>query len=80
MPEISSTDASRNFADMLDAVEHEGAHYTIVRRGKPVAHLEPVARGRGADVKQLLRRHLVDAGWSRDLASIRELVEVEERS
>ncbi|MDZ4826364.1 MAG: type II toxin-antitoxin system prevent-host-death family antitoxin [Actinomycetota bacterium] len=80
MPEISSTDASRNFADLLDAVEHEGAHFTIVRRGKPVAHLEPVTSGRGADVKKLLRRRLIDAGWSNDLASIRELVEIEDRS
>jgi antitoxin (DNA-binding transcriptional repressor) of toxin-antitoxin stability system len=79
MSEVTATDAARNFADLLDAIEHRGEHFTIIRRGKAVAHLEPMGRGRGADVKSALRRHPVDHGWSRDLETVRELVEIDER-
>lgn len=79
MPDISATDAARKFADLLDAVEHRGEHYTIVRRGKAIAHLEPTSRGRGADAKVLLRQHRPDGGWSRDLDDLRQLLEIEER-
>ncbi len=79
MPDISATDAARRFADLLDAVEHRGEHYTIVRRGKAIAHLEPMSRGRGTDAKVLLRRHMPDAAWSRDLDDARRLLEIEER-
>lgn len=80
MPDISATHAARHFADLLDGVEHRSEHYTIVRRGKAVAHLEPVSGGRGADVKSLLRRHRPDAAWSKDLTELRELVETDDRT
>ena len=80
MTEISATDAARNFADLLDAVEHRGERITIVRRGKAVALLEPVLSGRGSDVKTMLRRHGVDSEWHADLTTVRELITVEERS
>lgn len=79
MSEISATDAARNFADLLDAIEHRGEHFTIVRRGKVIAHLDPVRSGRGADVKAMLRDHPVDSSWSDDLAGVRELVELQHR-
>lgn len=79
MPEVSATDAARNFADLLDAIEHRGEHFTIVRRGKAIAHLEPASRGRGADVKVLLRRHRTDPEWAGELHAIRELVELQTR-
>lgn len=79
MPEVSATDAARNFADLLDAIEHRGEHFTIVRRGKPIAHLEPATLGRGADVKALLRRHRTDPAWARELHEIRQLVELQTR-
>ena len=79
MPDVTATDAARHFADLLDGVEHRGEHYTIVRRGKAVAHLEPVASGRGADVKSLLRRHGPDEAWAEDLGEVRRLLEVETR-
>ncbi|HUS61590.1 MAG TPA: type II toxin-antitoxin system prevent-host-death family antitoxin [Acidimicrobiales bacterium] len=79
MPDISATEAGRNFADLLDAVEHRGAEFTIVRRGKAIAHLEPTRGGRGSDVKALLRRHRADHGWRRDLDEMRDLLEVEDR-
>jgi prevent-host-death family protein len=80
MPEITATDAARNFSDLLDSIEHRGEHFTIVRRGRPIAHLEPVGRGRGAEVKALLAKHPGDKGWGEQIADIRRLVEIEERS
>lgn len=79
MPEVSATDAARNFSDILDAVEHRGEHYTIMRRGKVVAQLDPVQTGRGAEVKALLRRHRLDPGFAADVESARELLEIETR-
>jgi prevent-host-death family protein len=79
MPDISATDAARNFADLLDAVEHRGERFTIVRRGKAIAHLEPTVNRRGADAKALLRRHGRDRAWRRDLESVRALLEIDER-
>jgi prevent-host-death family protein len=79
MAEVSSTDAARNFSDILDAVEHQGEHFTIVRRGRVVAQLGPVSTGKGADVKALLRRNHRDPGFTKDIASVRKLLEIEVR-
>jgi len=79
MPEVSATDAARRFADLLDAVEHRGEEFTIVRRGRAIAHLQPLTRGRGADVKAVLRRHRPDRAWADDLASVRRLVDIDVR-
>ena len=79
MSEVTATEAARSFADLLDAVEHRGERFTIVRRGKAIASLEPMKEGHGAEVKALLRRHQPDAHWSEDLAAIRAVVEIEER-
>ena len=80
MPEVSATDAARHFSDILDAVEHRGEHFTIVRRGRVVAQLDPVNTGRGADVKNLLRGRRRDPGFRRDIESLRELLEIETRT
>ncbi len=77
--EITATEAARSFADLLDAVEHRGERFTIVRRGKAIASLEPMNESHGANVKAMLRRHRPDSQWSEDLASIRSVVEIEER-
>ncbi|MDP9389653.1 MAG: type II toxin-antitoxin system Phd/YefM family antitoxin [Actinomycetota bacterium] len=79
MAEVTATEAARSFADLLDAVEHRGERFTIVRRGKAIARLQPVSEGHGAAVKELLRRHGPDRGWMRDVAAVRSLVELEER-
>jgi prevent-host-death family protein len=80
VPEVTATDASRRFSDLLDAVEHRGEHFTIVRRGRVIAQLEPVPTTNGREVKAMLRRHRPDAAWNRDLVELRGLVEVDERS
>jgi prevent-host-death family protein len=79
MPEVSATDAARNFSDILDAVEHRGERFTIVRRGKVVAQIDPVSTGKGADVKALLRRSRPDPDLARDIAAVRALLETEVR-
>lgn len=79
VPDISATDASRRFADILDAVEHRGERYTIVRRGKVVARLEPAEVVRGADLKDLLRAHTFDEAWAPEVAALRSQLEPEDR-
>jgi prevent-host-death family protein len=79
MPEVSATDAARRFSDLLDAVEHGGEHFTVIRHGKAVAQIEPVSQGRGADVKALLRDQRPDRSWAGQLSEIRDLLEVDER-
>ena len=79
MPDVTATDAARNFADLLDAIEHRHERYTIMRRGRAVAQLEPVSRGRGADLKELLRRHEADTDWADELAEVRNLLALDDR-
>ncbi|MGH9298587.1 MAG: type II toxin-antitoxin system Phd/YefM family antitoxin [Acidimicrobiales bacterium] len=76
---MSATDAARNFSDLLDAVEHGGDRYTIVRRGRPVAELAPTGTGSGRDVKSVLRRHQRDQHWAAEVRSTRALLLVDER-
>ncbi len=80
MSEVTATEAARKFADLLDAVEHHHQRYTVTRRGKAIAHIEPITRGRGADTKALLERHRPDSEWVADLESVHGLLEVETRS
>jgi prevent-host-death family protein len=79
MPEVSATEAARSFSDLLDGVEHRGERYTVIRRGRPVARLEPVPHGSGADVKAALRQHRPDTAWADDLATVRQLLQLDER-
>ncbi len=79
MPEVTATDASRSFADLLDGVEHRGERYTIVRRGRVVAQLEPVRASSGAAAKALLRRHRVDREWVGEVAAMRSELVAEDR-
>jgi prevent-host-death family protein len=80
VPEISATDAARNFADVLDGVEHRNERYTVVRRGRVVAQISPVSGGTGADVKRLLRGARRDPAWSEELEEVRAIVAVDERA
>jgi prevent-host-death family protein len=79
MTDVSATDAARKFADLLDAVER-GEEFTIIRRGKAVAHLEPTRRGRGRDLKAVLNAHRPDSDWAADVAATRDLLVVEDRT
>jgi prevent-host-death family protein len=79
MPEVSATEASRSFADLLDGVEHRGETYTIVRRGRVVAQLGRARAASGREVKALLRSHRPDPEWTSELAELRQSLLVEER-
>jgi antitoxin (DNA-binding transcriptional repressor) of toxin-antitoxin stability system len=72
--EISATDASKGFADLLDAVEHRGETFTVIRRGRVVATIAPARRGTGADLRRILREFPPDAAWSADLEELRRAV------
>ena len=74
MREISATDASKNFADVLDAVEHRGETFTVVRRGRVVATIAPARRGTGADLRRILTTHPPDADWARELRELRDFI------
>src|SRR2546425_12082773 len=71
---ISATEASRKFADMLDAVEHRNEEFVVERRGRAIADLTPAraAAARGAtwgDVLRLFDEGLrPDADFARDMA------------
>ena len=74
MPEISATDASKRFADLLDAVEHRGETFTVVRRGKVVATIAPAPRNTGAELMRVLREHPFDEDWERDMAEFKKFI------
>jgi antitoxin (DNA-binding transcriptional repressor) of toxin-antitoxin stability system len=74
MAEISATDASKRFADMLDAVEHRGETFTVMRRGRAIATVAPARRANLADLRAFLRTHRPDEEWERDLADLRSFV------
>lgn len=77
MTDVSATEASRNFADLLDAIEHEGAEYTIHRRGRPVARLSAPSSPNGAAVRRLLADGPPDDEWADELRALREWVGTE---
>ena len=78
MRDVSATDASRNFSDLLDAVEHGGESFVIRRHGRAVARLEP-AGANGAEVRAVLRSRPTDAAWARELSDLRTQLHAEER-
>ncbi|HIJ81085.1 MAG TPA: hypothetical protein HPP76_05205 [Desulfuromonadales bacterium] len=39
---ISSTEAVRNFSELLNNIKYRGDRYTVIRGGKPAASLVPV--------------------------------------
>ncbi|HYF27720.1 MAG TPA: type II toxin-antitoxin system Phd/YefM family antitoxin [Baekduia sp.] len=67
MAEISATDASKRFADVLDAVEHRGETFTVVRRGRPVATVTPAKRSTLRDLREVLADRPLDDDFGRDV-------------
>ena len=74
MSEISATEASKRFAEMLDAVEFRGESFTIVRRGRAIATIAPVRRLTYGELREFLRDNPPDSDWERDLNDLREFV------
>jgi len=71
MKEISATDAARGFAEMLDAVEHDGESFLIRRNGRAVARIEAATGASGRAVKDLLAQASRDGAWIHDLEELR---------
>jgi prevent-host-death family protein len=74
MPDVSATEASKRFADMLDAVEHRGETFTVVRRGRAIATISPARRASLGELRAFLRSHPPDEAWERDIAELRSFV------
>lgn len=56
---ISSTEAVRNFSELLNNIKYRGDRYTVIRGGKPAASLVPVEPLRGgatlADLRKIVQ-------------------------
>jgi prevent-host-death family protein len=63
---MTATHAARNFASILDAVEH-GETVVITRDGVPVGRFTPERRTSADRLKAALRDHPADAGFADDL-------------
>ena len=79
MKSLSATEAARRFSDVLDAVENRGESFVVVRRGRAVARIEPVAARDGRAVKDLLRRAPRDNAWVEDVKLVRAAAQIEDR-
>ncbi len=79
MTEVTATEASRNFARLLDAVEHDGDAFTIVRHGRAVARLEPARAVSGREVLEILAATPVDDEWADELRALRAETRPQER-
>ncbi|HUB98260.1 MAG TPA: type II toxin-antitoxin system Phd/YefM family antitoxin [Solirubrobacterales bacterium] len=68
---LSATEASRNFADVLNSVERGGEPVLVVRRGRAVAKISPVHAESGKDLKDALSSHRPDRQWAGELRELR---------
>ena len=74
MSEISATEASNRFADLLDAVEHRGETFTVVRRGRAIATIAPAHRTTLGELREFLTAIPPDPEWEHDLEDLRRLI------
>jgi prevent-host-death family protein len=72
MKQLSATDASRRFSEVLDDVERSGESYVVVRHGRPVATIGPASGGTGKALRELLRANRPDDAWADELRELRE--------
>lgn len=77
MKRVTATEAARRFSDLLDAVQHEGATFTITRSGREVARIGPAAVPNGAAIRRLLEEYGPDPEWADEIAATRALLTIE---
>jgi len=75
MKQLSATDASRRFSEVLDDVEREGESYVVVRHGRPVATIGPANGGTGRALRMALLDNRPDDAWAGELRELREGME-----
>jgi prevent-host-death family protein len=73
---MTATEASRHFKEVLDRVER-GESIVVTRGGRRVAVLGPAPSCPGRAVKDLIRAYRADPEWEREIAEVRDLVEVD---
>ena len=72
---VSTTWAARNLGDCLARIRHTGDHFLLVKNGKPVAELVPVAGSRRATLRQVwdaLASVPPDVSFADDLRAVNE--------
>lgn len=67
---VTATQAARNFANLLDAVEH-GETVVVTRDGRPVGRFMPERHTSADRLKAALREHPPDPAFADDMASAR---------
>jgi prevent-host-death family protein len=77
MRTMTATEASRNFSDLLDAIER-GETVTITRGNRPVAEMRPAHHRTGADLRAALENiPPPDDRFAEDIASALTLITAE---
>jgi prevent-host-death family protein len=71
MKQVSATDASRRFSEVLDDVERGGESFVVVRHGRAVATIGPAGGGTGKTLKEALRANQPDDAWADELRELR---------
>lgn len=71
MKTMTATQAARNFAGLLDAVEH-GETVVITRDGVTVGRFLPERRTTADRLKAALREHPADAAFADDLGAAQQ--------
>ena len=66
---VTATQAARNFANLLDAVEH-GETVVATRDGVPVGRLTAERRTSADRLKAAFLEHPADAGFADDLGAV----------
>ncbi|HEX5592216.1 MAG TPA: type II toxin-antitoxin system Phd/YefM family antitoxin [Solirubrobacterales bacterium] len=75
MKQLSATDASRRFSEVLDNVERSGESFVVMRHGRAVATIGPANGGGGKALKEALRVNRPDGAWVDELRDLREGLE-----
>jgi antitoxin (DNA-binding transcriptional repressor) of toxin-antitoxin stability system len=73
--QLSATDASRRFSQLLDSVERSGESFVVMRHGRAVATIGPTSGGAGKALKEALHVHRPDGAWAEELRELREGLE-----
>jgi prevent-host-death family protein len=73
--QLSATEASRRFSEVLDEVDRSGETYVVVRHGRAVATIGPAKGGTGSALKEALRGTKPDGAWAEELKRLRESIE-----
>ncbi len=75
MKRITATEAARQFADVLDAVEQAGETFIVERRGRTVAKISPARTGNGREIIELLSRAPRDDSALEEIMAVRALLD-----